>query len=122
MYTHNVGLFEELEPSLLPQSSSVDGVVATIPSPQQLTPPLHQSVAIAPSSCFHHDLPMEGPLSAVLPSIATAVVTNTNEQHWELEQVTELNKCSKFVVDTCGCKWANGKPCSTSFTEKYCYL
>lgn len=117
--THNVGLFEELEPSLLPQSSSVDGVVATIPSPQQLTPPLHQSVATPSSSCFHHDLPTEGPSSAVLPSIATAVVTNANEQHWELEQVTELDKCSKFVVDTCGCKWANGKPCSTLFTEEY---
>ena len=99
--THNVGLFKELKPSLPPQSSPIDCVVATIPSPQQLTP---QSAILLSSSCFHHYLPTEGP--------SNVIVTNTNEQPRELEHATELNKCSKSVVDTYVCEWANGKLCS----------
>ena len=28
-------------------------------------------------------------------------------------------KVQQFVVDTCGCKWPNGKPCNRLFTEEY---
>ena len=67
-----------------------------------LTPPLQESAVLQSSSFFHHVFPTEGQ--------STAIVTNVNEHHWELEQATELNKCSKFVVNTCGGKWANRRP------------
>ena len=76
-----------------------------------LTPPLQQSAVLQSSSFFHHVFPTKGQ--------STAIVTNVNEHHWELEQATELNKRSKFVVNTCGCKWANRRPYSTLFTEQY---
>ena len=75
-----------------------------------LKPPLHQSAVLQSSNCFHHGFSTE-----LLPQLAT----NVNEHHWELEQATELNECSKFVVDTYGCKRVNGKPYSTLFTEEY---
>ena len=81
----------------------------TIPSLPQPTPPLNQSATLLSSS---HSLQTD--------DRSTATVTSTNAgQQWELEQSTEVSKCSKFLEDTCGCKWADGKPCSSLFTEEY---
>ena len=107
IHYHNLWFFEDVEP-LPSQSLSTDCVVTAIQSPQL---PLNQSAVLPSSSCLHHDLQTEGSF--------TATVTSTNEQQWELEQSTELSKCNKFVEDTCGCRWAHGKPCSSVFTVEY---
>ena len=87
---------------------STDCMETTLTSPEQLTPPQQPSAVLLSSSCFHPDFQTED-----------SIVTGNNGQPWEVEQATELSKCSKFVADSCGCKWANGKPCSTLFTEEY---
>ena len=40
-------------------------------------------------------------------------------QPWQQQQSDELTKCSEFVRATCGCSKANGKPCSTLFSEEH---
>ena len=40
----------------------------------------------------------------------------TGSQPWEIEQSAELSKCREFANNTCGCKMANGKPCSGLFS------
>ena len=37
----------------------------------------------------------------------------------ESEQASELATCDKFLLATCGCKLADGKPCSTLFSREY---
>ena len=87
---------------------STDCMETTVTSPEQLTPPRQPSAVLPSSSCFHPDFQTED-----------YTVTCNNGQPWEMEQATELSKCSKFVADSCGCKRAIGKPCSTLFTEEY---
>ena len=44
----------------------------------------------------------------------------TGSQPWEIEQSNEISKCREFVNNTCGCKMADGKPCSGLFSlEQY---
>ena len=55
------------------------------------------------TSCFHSSI----------------ACNNTQGQNWELEQSSEISTCEKFAHETCGCKLANGKPCSTLFDSEY---
>lgn len=50
---------------------------------------------------------------------STGTSSNTGTQYWELEQFHEISTCEKFERETCGCKLANGKPCSTLFSSEY---
>ena len=40
-------------------------------------------------------------------------------QPWEMEQTGEVEKCSDFVRRTCGCRMADGRPCSSLFSVDY---
>lgn len=44
---------------------------------------------------------------------------NMTRQCGEDEQAAELEKCEQFVRATCGCKLADGKPCSSLFPLEY---
>ena len=44
---------------------------------------------------------------------------NARQKQWESELVSELSKCDKFLLATCGCTMANGKPCSSLFSRQY---
>ena len=116
IHQYNVGFFEEPEPFITTSLPATDAATTipsspatTIRSLPQPTPPLNQSAILPSSSCSHHSLQTDDQ--------STATVTSTNAgRQWELEQST---KCSKFLEDTCGCKGADGKPCSSLFTEEY---
>lgn len=45
--------------------------------------------------------------------------TTTQGQPCQSQQSAELAKCREFIRITCGCTKANGKPCSTLFTEEH---
>ena len=62
---------------------------------------------------FHH-LP-----HIVTPSVEENNDTTVQDQPWYLQQSAELSKCREFVRTTCGCSKANGKPCSTLFSEEH---
>ena len=57
------------------------------------------------------------------PSVAVGSSTSDDNnltcQPWENEQQNELLKCTEFVRLTCGCRKANGKPCSSLFSEEH---
>ena len=90
--------------------------MAATQSPQQFTsPPDNESEILPSSSCLSYDPQTEGLSNATVISYHS----NANPQPYEVEQATELRRCSKFVEDTCGCKWADGKPCSLLFTKEY---
>ena len=44
---------------------------------------------------------------------------STRQKQWESELVSEQSKYDKFLLATCGCTLANGKPCSTWFSRQY---
>ena len=52
-------------------------------------------------------------------SSTTPVDDNPTIQPWEHEQLNELSKCAEFVQLTCGCTKADGKPCSSLFSEDH---
>ena len=45
--------------------------------------------------------------------------SSTTPDPWEQEQLNELSKCAEFVQLTYGCSKADGKPCSSSFSEDH---
>ena len=50
-------------------------------------------------------------------SSTTLVDDNPTIQPWEQEQLNELTKRAEFVQLTCECTKADGKPCSSLFSE-----
>ena len=50
-------------------------------------------------------------------SSTTLVDDNPTIQPWEQEQLNKLTKCAEFVQLTCECTKADGKPCSSLFSE-----
>ena len=60
------------------------------------------------------------PLSVPSSSDGVDASTTTEEgQPWMIEQSAEVSKSRGFVMNTCGCTKASGKPCSTLFTEEH---
>ena len=107
----NPGLFEDIEP-LPVECLSADCLPTASQSPHCCSSTSSSLPAVLPlSSCFSPD--------SLPGGSSNATVVGSNEQQWELEQETELTKCSRFVEDTCGCKWANGRACSLLFTKDY---
>ena len=49
-------------------------------------------------------------------SCISSIDDTTGSQPWEIEQSAELSKYREFANNTCGCKMANGKPCSGLFS------
>jgi len=67
-----------------------------------------------------------GAASNTQPSIDTPSISyfhsptsHAPSNNWELEQSSEISVCEKFAHDTCGCRLANNKPCSTLFGSEY---
>ena len=56
---------------------------------------------------------------SVVSSVSHGASVSTNSQLWEVEQASEITKCTSFSLKTCGCKMADGKPCSSLFSADY---
>ena len=84
------------------------------------------------------DSALQSPISASSDTVCTPQASNTSsppdptprksaihkaflarQKRWETEQASELSKCEKFLVETCGCTLADGAPCSTLFKQQY---
>ena len=79
-------------------------------------PPSSSTLVVAPSPSHGDDgLPMP----MVTPSVEENNDTSVQDQPWYLQQSAELSKCREFVRTTCGCSKANGKPCSSLFSEEH---
>ena len=84
------------------------------------------------------DSALQTPISASSDTVCTPQASNTSsppdptprksaihkaflarQKRWETEQASELSKCEKFLVETCGCTLADGAPCSTLFKQQY---
>ena len=50
-------------------------------------------------------------------AITNAFIARQNQ--CEAEAMSELESCNKFLLATCGCALADGKPCSTLFPREY---
>ena len=72
------------------------------------------SCAIQPSTARPVPCPQPSPVSHV--SCISSSNDSTGSQPWEIEQSAEISKCREFASNTCGCKMANGKPCSGLFS------
>ena len=68
--------------------------------------------------------PQQSSMATVSSSSCTDQSNSTTSvtaqgQPWDLEQSAESLKCKEFLRTTCGCTKANGKPCSTLFSEEH---
>ena len=74
-----------------------------------------------PSSVFPYEQPSSSlEESDVVPSSCIETNIATLQDHpCNLQQSAELSKCKEFVQLTCGCTRADGKPCSTLFSEDH---
>ena len=72
-------------------------------------------------SAIHDHEPVISPVpSSVTQVDGTYTSSSASIQQTEEEQSTEISRCRDFVSNTCGCKMADGKPCSGLFSlEQY---
>ena len=61
----------------------------------------------------------ESSSSSSSQSSSNTATTIAQGQSWNSELSAELSKCQEFLRTTCGCKKANGKPCSSLFSEEH---
>ena len=60
-------------------------------------------------------------VSSVSSDALTSATDTMDSQPWQVEQRAEIEQCTNFAVKTCGCKMADGKPCSSLFASE-CYI
>ena len=73
-----------------------------------------------PSSIFPNAQPFSSHEASDVPSSSIEANNATIQgQQCNLQQSAELSKCKEFVQCTCGCTRADGKPCSTLFSEDH---
>ena len=91
--------------------------VPTIPqasSPQNNLPQTDEvvdSAAMTPSTS-----------TAMTPSTSTAMTPSTStdvRMIQSVEEITDEKVCQAFIEQTCGCKKASGRPCSSQFSVEY---
>lgn len=78
---------------------------------------LNDSTIQSPSLATNTEL-SPSPIATSVVSISHDALA-TSSQLWEVEQTAELDKCRDFIQRTCGCKMADGKPCSSLFAIDY---
>ena len=104
-----------LDDSCLAMTPPASSQPSTTPLAHETSPP---SVTAPMPSTTGDDA--ELPTSeSVVSSVSHGASVSTNSQLWEVEQATEINKCTSFSLKTCGCKMADEKPCSSLFSADY---
>ena len=75
-------------------------------------------VATIPHSSPRNDLTQNNTYEMV-DSAATIFPTDTSMVQSAVEEMTDEKMCQEFIEQTCGCKKASGRPCSSQFSLEY---
>ena len=79
----------------------------------------NESNIMSPPRTTDSHTELNASVSSVSSDALTSATDMMDSQPWQVEQRAEIEQCSNFAVKTCGCKMADGKPCSSLFAPEY---